>query len=91
MNDEPISLDDVIERLNEMHSEAKETGTLLPPQDAFNTLDRLINARLVVPEGRSMGLDGLPEVDYSVDNPGLLLLSRLSAILVGGLGGPVAP
>jgi beta-lactamase class A len=36
-------------------------------------------------------LDGLPEVDYSVDNPGLLLLSRLSNLLVEGLGGAVAP
>ena len=33
----------------------------------------------------------IPEIDYSVDNPGLLLLSRLSAVLVDGLGGSVAP
>ena len=33
----------------------------------------------------------IPEVDYSVDNPGLLLLSRLSAVLVDGLGGSGGP
>jgi len=31
-------------------------------------------------------LEGLPEVDYSVDNPALLLLDRLSRVLVEGLG-----
>ena len=36
-------------------------------------------------------LEELPEVDYTVDNPGLLLLSRLSAVLVEALGGAVAP
>lgn len=36
-------------------------------------------------------LEDLPEVDYTVDNPGLLLLSRLSAVLLEGLGGGVAP
>jgi beta-lactamase class A len=36
-------------------------------------------------------LEELPEVDYTVDNPGLLLLSRLSALLVEALGGAVAP
>jgi beta-lactamase class A len=36
-------------------------------------------------------LADIPEVDYGVDNPGLLMLSRLSAILVLGLGGSVAP
>lgn len=33
----------------------------------------------------------IPEVDYGVDNPGLLLLSRLSTLLVQGLGESVAP
>jgi hypothetical protein len=28
----------------------------------------------------------LPEVDYSADNPGLLLISRLSTVLLDGLG-----
>jgi beta-lactamase class A len=35
-------------------------------------------------------LQELPEIDYTVDNPALLLLSRLSGILVDGLG-TVAP
>ena len=36
-------------------------------------------------------LQEIPDVDYTVDNPGLLLLSRLSSVLVLGLGGSVAP
>ena len=36
-------------------------------------------------------LADIPDVDYTVDNPGLLLLSRLSAVLVDGLGGRAAP
>jgi hypothetical protein len=32
-------------------------------------------------------VDDRPEVMWSVDNPGYLLMSRLSEILVGGLAG----
>ncbi len=30
--------------------------------------------------------DQMPEIDWSYDNPGLLLISRLSMILLDGLG-----
>jgi hypothetical protein len=33
-------------------------------------------------------VDDMPEVNWSVDNPGYLLMSRLSAILIDGLGSP---
>ena len=33
-------------------------------------------------------VDDLPETVWSVDNPGFLMLSRLSAILLDGLGRP---
>ena len=31
-------------------------------------------------------VDGMPEVNWTSDNPGLLLISDLSAILIEGLG-----
>src|SRR5207244_3233847 len=41
------------------------------------------------PRGRiamALTTDSMPEVNWSADNPGLLLLARLSEILVEGLG-----
>ena len=31
-------------------------------------------------------VDDMPEINWSVDNPGYLLMSRLSLILIDGLG-----
>jgi beta-lactamase class A len=33
-------------------------------------------------------VDDMPDVNWSVDNPGYLLMSRLSMILIDGLGSP---
>jgi len=36
----------------------------------------------------ALTVDDLPEADWTVENPGLLLLSRLSLVLIDGLGRP---
>ena len=44
---------------------------------------------IYTPKGRiamAITCDDMPEVEWTVDNPALLLMSRLSEILVGGLG-----
>ena len=35
-------------------------------------------------------IDDMPEVDWTVDNPGLLLMSKLSLALLEGPGQPAA-
>ena len=56
-------------------------------------LDRLRSevGILFTPRGRiamAMTIDDMPEIAWTVDNPGLLLISRLSEILAEGLGRP---
>lgn len=56
-------------------------------------LDRLRSevGILYTPRGRiamAMTIDDMPEIAWTVDNPGLLLISRLSEILAEGLGRP---
>jgi hypothetical protein len=56
----------------------------------YGALDNLRSciAILYTPNGRiamAITVDEMPEIDWTVDNPGYLLMSRLSQILVEGL------
>ena len=62
----------------------------------YGALDNLRScvALLYTKQGRiavAITVDDMPEVIWSVDNPGYLLMSRLSEILVAGLASPKAP
>ena len=63
----------------------------VPAATQSGALDRLrSNVGIIYsPRGRiamAITCDDMPEVEWTVDNPGLLLLSRLSLILIEGLG-----
>jgi hypothetical protein len=60
INGEPLSLDDYLDTLAEMHAEAEE-ATTVPERDPMALLDRLIRAELILQEARRIGLDELPE------------------------------
>ena len=62
----------------------------------YGALDALrsCDAILYTKQGRiaiAITVDDMPEVMWSVDNPGYLLMSRLSQILIEGLGGSKSP
>src|SRR2546425_3673003 len=57
----------------------------------YGALDRLRSAIGIIysKQGRiamAITVDDMPEINWSVDNPGYLLMSRLSLILIDGLG-----
>jgi beta-lactamase class A len=63
----------------------------VPLASKYGALDRLRSAVGIVytKKGRiamAITCDDMPEVNWSVDNPGYILMSRLSAILVNDLG-----
>src|SRR6266404_8267088 len=63
----------------------------MPLASKYGALDRLRSAVGIVysKKGRiamAITCDDMPEVNWSVDNPGYILMSRLSAILVNDLG-----
>jgi beta-lactamase class A len=65
----------------------------VPMASKYGALDKLRSciAILYTKKGRiaiAITVDEIPEVMWSVDNPGYLLMSRLSAILVESLTGP---
>jgi beta-lactamase class A len=65
----------------------------VPMASKYGALDRLRSCVAVVytKRGRiamAITVDEMPEVNWSVDNPGYLLLSRLSLILLEGLKSP---
>jgi beta-lactamase class A len=53
----------------------------IPIASKSGALDRLRSGIAM-----AITVDDMPEVFYTVDNPGLLLISRLSQILIDGLG-----
>jgi beta-lactamase class A len=62
-----------------------------PMATKYGALDRLRSAIGIIysKQGRiamAITVDDMPEVNWSVDNPGYLLMSRLSLILIDGLG-----
>jgi beta-lactamase class A len=63
----------------------------LPMASKYGALDRLRSSIGIIysKKGRTamaITCDEMPEVNWSVDNPGYLLMSRLSEILIDGLG-----
>ena len=63
----------------------------LPMATKYGALDRLRSAIGIIysKKGRiamAITCDEMPEINWSVDNPGYLLMSRLSLILIDGLG-----
>ena len=62
-----------------------------PMATKYGALDRLRSAIGIIysKKGRiamAITVDEMPEINWSVDNPGYLLMSRLSLILIDGLG-----
>jgi beta-lactamase class A len=62
-----------------------------PMATKYGALDHLRSATGIIysKKGRiamAMTVDDIPEINWSVDNPGYLLMSRLSLILIDGLG-----
>ncbi len=62
-----------------------------PMASKYGALDHLRSCVALVYSKRgkiaiAITVDDMPEVNWSVDNPGYLLMSRLSAILIDGLG-----
>ena len=62
-----------------------------PMATKYGALDRLRSAIGIIysKKGRiamAITVDDMPEINWSVDNPGYLLMSRLSLILIDGLG-----
>ncbi len=65
----------------------------VPMASKYGALDHLRSCVALVYSKRgriaiAITVDDMPEVNWSVDNPGYLLMSRLSAILIDGLGSP---
>ena len=64
-----------------------------PMASKYGALDHLRSCVALVYSNRgkiaiAITVDDMPEVNWSVDNPGYLLMSRLSMILIDGLGSP---
>src|SRR6266480_4385536 len=64
-----------------------------PMASKYGALDHLRSCVALVYSKRgkiaiAITVDDMPEVNWSVDNPGYLLMSRLSMILIDGLGSP---
>ncbi len=65
----------------------------VPMASKYGALDHLRSCVALVYSKRgkiaiAITVDDMPEVNWSVDNPGYLLMSRLSLILIDGLGSP---
>lgn len=67
----------------------------LPMATKYGALDKLRSAIGIIytKKGRiamAITCDDMPEINWTVDNPGYLLMSRLSIILIGGLASTAA-
>jgi hypothetical protein len=62
VNGEPVTLAEMMERLGSLHQEAADPAAAPAHPDPMLVLQRIIDARLVVQEARSIGLDQQPEV-----------------------------
>lgn len=66
VNGEPITIEQFKRELAEAHKNAGEKGKGIS-KDGSELLRRIINAKLVVQEGKNIGLDALPEVKSNLD------------------------
>ncbi|HEV8202435.1 MAG TPA: peptidyl-prolyl cis-trans isomerase [Candidatus Polarisedimenticolia bacterium] len=62
VNDEPVTLSEMMERLGSLHQDAVDPAAAPAHPDPMLVLQRIIDARLVVQEAKSIGLDRQPEV-----------------------------
>ena len=76
VNGEPVTLAEMMERLGSLHEEAREPAAAPAHPDPMLVLQRIIDARLVVQEAKSIGLDQQPDV---VDKLGAARLALLKA------------
>jgi beta-lactamase class A len=68
----------------------------VPMATKYGALDRLRSAIGIIYSGKgriamAISCDDMPDVNWTVDNPAYLLMSRLSVILIDGLGREKAP
>jgi len=61
VNGEPVTLEEYLQVLGELHADAVETETPIPRQDPMRLLERLIDIRLILQEADAIGLDEQPE------------------------------
>lgn len=61
VNGEPLSLEQYLAALAELHAEARETGSTVARKDPMELLDRLIGSTLILQEARAIGLAERPE------------------------------
>lgn len=66
VNDEPITLEEFRQELATLNKAKSEKEKAVPENEA-ELLKRLVDSRLMVQEGRRIGLDDLPEVKKLVD------------------------
>ena len=62
VNGEPVTLAEMMARLGSLHKEVADPAAAPSHPDPMLVLQRIIDARLVVQESRSIGLDRQPEV-----------------------------
>ena len=66
VNGEPISFDEYLRSLGELHAQAHEGGPMVAQKDPSELLDRLIRLRLILQEARAIGLQEQPEFTGAV-------------------------
>ena len=62
VNSEPITLEELYRQIGVVHQGVTDSEDQLKIPDPTALLDRVINAKLILQEARSIGLDELPEV-----------------------------
>jgi hypothetical protein len=88
VNGEPLSLDEYMRELGEMHAGAEAAGPQsVPERDPMALLDRLVQAKLILAEARAIGLDELPEYEKPLER---FRRDTLRAMLFESALGPVA-
>ncbi|HEY3307058.1 MAG TPA: peptidyl-prolyl cis-trans isomerase [Desulfuromonadaceae bacterium] len=67
VNDEPITMEDLKKSLGTIH-EGMAEGKPVPKQNFPELLKRLVNAQLIIQEGRNMELDKQEEIKPAIDD-----------------------
>lgn len=67
VNGEPVSLEEYLAALAELHAEARESGAMVARKDPMELLDRLIGSTLILQEARAIGLAERPDYLTAVE------------------------
>jgi len=67
VNGEPITLEELLAQVAAFHADVSEPHDGVSRPDASALLERMINARLILQEARSIGLQDLPDVREQID------------------------